>query len=154
MNERYNPVNGDSTHTGSVNKTFIGKQTGSEHDNYSKDNSFPYVVFGVPIALAIFITILKYIIGDFPDRREAGKIILDICVDTLTVGATILIAYHYMIENPGDIFLISVMFAIAMLLSISVRNLNLKGVISDKWPIVLCFFTCCVVIILLYFKVC
>ena len=114
----------DTTETVSVNEDTSHGTSGKE--------SFPYVVFGVPILLTIIVTWLKYNIGRSIKPRDLSKAFLDLCIDSLTVGATILFAYYNLINAPSSIFWLGTSLAIVMFYCLHIRMMNKKGEIPES----------------------
>lgn len=124
----------------------------------SGNDSFPYVVFGVPILITIVVTWLKYNIGNSIEPRELSKAFIDLCIDSLTVGATVLFAYYNLISAPSSIFWLSCCLIGVMFYCLHIRMKNIKGEISDSFWGVLSLFLCILlsagILIWLFFKVC
>ena len=118
--------------------------------------AFPYIVFGVPIALVIFIAIFKHVVWRTPNIREVAKFFLEISIDVLTVGATILFAYYYKVTTPAGMFWLTIYLFFAMIVSLVIRSLNMEGKLSGYnylW-VILCPVMCVVAIFWLFILVC
>ena len=105
------------------------------NQNSSGETSFPYVVFGVPILITFIVTWLKYNIGKSIEPRELSKAFLDLCIDSLTVGATILFAYFNLISAPSSIFWLSMFeffIALAAIASVTGMAMTWYLVLSSK----------------------
>lgn len=72
--------------------------------NETTNDSFPFIVFGIPILIVCFVTWLKYNTRHKLSLRELSNLLLDLCVDTLTVGVTILAAYYSFVGSSSILF--------------------------------------------------
>ena len=143
-----------------MSKTFIEQpdslSTNSVND--SSKESFPFLVLGIPIALVLIVTWLKYNTRHTLTNRELGLLLLDLCVDILTVGSTILVAYYNLVTKPFDLFWNCISLIFAMLMGIFVRSRYVNGEISSNRYRVLWVFLSCVVCVsvmsYLYLNVC
>ena len=143
-----------------MSKTFIEQpdslSTNSVND--SSKESFPFLVFGIPIALVLIVTWLKYNTRHTLTNRELGLLLLDLCVDILTVGSIILVAYYNLVTKPFDLFWNCISLIFAMLMGIFVRSRYVNGEISSNRYRVLWVFLSCVVCVsvmsYLYLNVC
>ena len=124
----------------------------------SSKDSFPFLVFGIPIALVFLVTWLKYNTRQRLTSREFGLLLLDLCVDILTVGSTILVAYYNLVTKPFDLFWNCISLIFAMLMGIFIRSRYVNGEISSNRYRLLWVFLSCVVCIsvmsYLYYNVC
>ena len=158
MNEKIIHSTTDSLHTDSLYKIYTEQGSAKQNIDSGEVNNeaFPYIVFGVPIALVFFVAIFKYVFWRIPNTREASKVMLEICIDVLTVGATILFANYNQIGSPGSMFWFSIFLVVAMLISLIIRSLNMDGKLSGYgiWLILLCPLFCLVAIIWLFTIVC
>jgi len=155
MKERYVDGHTDSICDDSVNKIYTEQPIKTGKGRVAKDNAFPYVVFGVPIAFVIIVAVLKHVIWRIPNEREAAKFFLEISIDVLTVGATILFANYYKV-SIANMFWLSIFLIVSMIISIIIRSLNLDGKLNGKkglW-IVVSPAMCVAAIIWLFFLVC
>lgn len=138
-------------------KTYTEQPIDNHAGNEMSKDSFPFIVFGLPILIVVVITWLKYNINQTLTSRELGQLLLDLCVDTLTVGITILIAYYNLVINPANLFWNWVFLAIVVFFVIHVRSRYLKGGIRLKY-ILLLISLCCIfsigVMYYLYQNVC
>jgi len=137
--------------------TFTEQPASNNVGNETTNDSFPFIVFGLPIAIVVFVTWLKYNIGQRLTSREFGNLLLDLCVDTLTVGVTILVAYYNLINQSSILYWIGVFLAVIILFVIHVRSYYVKGDIPSKYIvfwIVLCCITSFGVMFGIYKNVC
>ena len=122
----------------------------------TKDNAFPYVVFGVPIVIVILMAVFKHVVWRIPNIREGFRFLLEISIDVLAVGATILFANYYRITSPAAMFWIIVYLLIVMVISLIIRALNIDGKLNGNkvaW-IFVSPVMCIIAIIWLYYLVC
>ena len=126
--------------------------------NETTNDSFPFIVFGIPILIVCFVTWLKYNTRHKLSLRELSNLLLDLCVDTLTVGVTILAAYYSFVGSSSILFWNCVSFAVVTLFVIFVRSLHLGGELSSKSKrlvlVLLCCVSCFGVMFFLYTSVC
>lgn len=117
----------------------------------SKD-SFPYVVFGIPILIVIVVEILKYNFQQKPSNRQKGEFMLDLCVDTLTVGITIFASVYINVTDLSVLFWNIVSFAIAMFVVLTIRRIYINGEMSKiTVRYLLVFFCVAITFIVMFF---
>jgi hypothetical protein len=127
-------------------KTYIEQpvKTNSGDEPHNGD-SFPYLVFGLPIVLVCLFSFIKNNIRLKTPKRELGIILLELFIDVLTVGVTILIAYWHLVQSPANLFWCSCSLVIVSLVAMYVRSLIKDAEISikcGKWWVFICFCLC------------
>ena len=131
-------------------------QTNSSNESHNSD-SFPYITFGLPLALVVIVTLLKNRIRLKMEEKERGRIILELCIDALTIGGTILIANYKYIEKPYNIFWNGFIMALILVYVIIVKKSYIDGQLSiddhKKW-IASCCILCFLILVYLFIIIC
>lgn len=111
------------------------------------------------LAIAILVAWLKYNLhADKISLREYGTFLLDVSLDCITVGGTILVAYCHLIATPSAIFWNSILLILSLVIGLFIRRKYIDGdIISTSCRIisvVISCLLCCASLIYLFINIC